>query len=106
MKSVNEMWRRHRRIRGKGGVSRPIMMPGGTMGKLAPTKSRPELVKRVSRDHACDSCGMSQIDGNRIAVAKYEVQVPGGSLFFCGSHLRKNWVHILEMNYNVVDLVS
>lgn len=72
------------------------------MGKLAPAKSK--AVTKVIEQHGCDACGVSAIDGGKIAVAKYEVQVNGGSLFFCGSHLRKFWVHILERNYEVVNL--
>lgn len=72
------------------------------MGRLAPTKN--PAVTRVVKTHACDSCGRSKIDGGRISTAKYEVQTPGGSLFLCGSHLRRHWTHIIEHHYEVVNL--
>ena len=73
------------------------------MGKLAPSRQAPvQRIPRPLRINPCDRCGYSK-DGGRIADAKYEIQVPGGSVFLCGSHLRKHWVHILERGYDVVD---
>lgn len=74
------------------------------MGRLAPTAD--PAVRRIPRVHPCDRCGVSTIDGGHISNAKYEVQVPGGSLYLCGSHMRRHWTHATEMQYAIVALDS
>lgn len=73
------------------------------MSRLAPTQAEKSPVKRIprpSRINGCDRCGYSS-DGSVIAYAKYEIEVPGGSIFLCGSHTRRHIAHILEKNYDM-----
>lgn len=72
------------------------------MSRLAPAITHKDEVKRTAtKDHACDRCGVSE-GGGHVAVAKFEVQTPSGSIFLCGSHLRRHFAHILEKDYDVV----
>jgi len=77
------------------------------MGRLAAgTAAKSPVVRKTKRPRtrACDRCGMSEVDGKMIAKAKFEIQVPGGSVFLCGAHFRQHAPHILEKKYEVVNL--
>ena len=74
------------------------------MGRLA---TRPTQVKRIPkplRVNPCDRCGVSRIDGVSIAAAKFEIHVPGGSLFLCGHHTAMHFAHFLERGYEVTKI--
>jgi hypothetical protein len=85
-----------------GGEYRPLMA-GGKMGKLSPAPVE-KIPRSERKDHDCDACGVTQIDGARIAAAKYEVLIGTGRLYFCGYHLRTHWAHILEHGYEVLQV--
>lgn len=73
------------------------------MGRLAPTKD-PAVTRVPVKTYPCDRCGVSEIDGGHISTAKYEVRVSGGSLYLCGSHMRRHWTRVTEHGYKVVEL--
>lgn len=81
--------------------------PHQSMGIMAPaTKKIKEVVavvvKRVWR--ACDRCGYSEVDGKPIAHAKYQIEVLGGDLYFCGHHFREYSTHFLDKGYPIHDI--
>lgn len=60
------------------------------------------FVRRAWR--ACDSCGYSKIDGQPITRAKWQIEVSGGTLYFCGHHFREFSDLILSAGYPVHDI--
>lgn len=54
--------------------------------------------------HACDKCGYSTTDGRPISQALWKVEVPGGTLYFCGHHFRDHAGFFMEMGYHFYDI--
>jgi hypothetical protein len=66
---------------GQPGPASPASVPVKVVKKAAaklPLKLRPW--------RACDQCGYSKVDGQPIARAKVQVEVIGGTLYFCQHH--------------------
>jgi hypothetical protein len=85
----------------------PRPKPHQSMGIMTPaTKKVKEVVatvvKRVWR--ACDRCGYSEVDGKPISHAKYQIEVPGGDLYFCGHHFREYSATFLTEGYPIHDI--
>jgi len=86
---------------------RPRPQPHQSMGIMAPAtrkvkKAVAVITKRIWR--ACDRCGYSEIDGFPIAHAKFQIEVPGGDLYFCGHHFRKYSSRFFDKGYPVHDI--
>ena len=85
---------------------RPRPQPHQSMGIMAPaTKKVKEvvaIVKIVWR--ACDKCGYSKVDGLAIACVRYQVEVPGGDLYFCGHCFREYSAKFLTEGYPIHDI--
>jgi len=57
----------------------------------------------IRKTHACDRCGVSRMDRERISVARFEIKTAAGSIYLCGHHFRKHRTHIHEHGYETVD---
>ena len=94
-------WRKRRQM-GRLSPGQPHYTPG--FG--APPVAKKIPVKVIRNEpvtlEACDRCGYSTIDGNRISSAKVEIKFSDGtSIFLCGNHYRRHRLHILERGYEV-----
>ncbi|MGH7239026.1 MAG: DUF7455 domain-containing protein [Candidatus Saccharimonadales bacterium] len=86
--------------------------PRPNMGIMSPPVSAVKqavtaVIRRIWR--ACDQCGYSEIDGQPIMRAKYQIEVVGGDLYLCTHHFRKHSSKILEEGYpihNIEDKVA
>ena len=81
--------------------------PHTSMGIMQPpVKKVKEAVKAVIKIiwRPCDQCGYSKVDGLAISRAKYQVEVPGGTLYFCGHHFRVHSQALLEEGYPIHDI--
>ena len=81
--------------------------PHQSMGIMTPATKQIKKVaavvtKRIWR--ACDRCGYSEVDGMAITRAKYQIEVPGGDLYFCGHHFREYSTLILGAGYPIHDI--
>jgi len=88
-----------------GGDQRP--QPYQSRGIMAPAvrktkKAVAVIARRAWR--ACDACGYSKIDGQPISRAKYQIEVDGGTLYFCGHHFREYSSPILTAGYPIHDI--
>ena len=86
---------------------RPKPQPHQSMGIMSPaTKKVKEVVAVVVKVvwRACDKCGYSKVDGFPIARAKYQIEVPGGDLYFCGHCFREYSTGILDKGYPIHDI--
>jgi hypothetical protein len=93
------------RLSGSDDQQRP--RPHQSMGIMAPATKKVKkavqvITKRIWR--ACDACGYSKIDGKPIAYAKYQIEVTGGDLYFCGHHFREYSTLILTEGYPIHDI--
>ena len=73
------------------------------MGKLAPSrgKAAPAAEKLLPLNEHCDRCGVSKIDGGRIAMAKYEITTDSGPIFLCAHHYWLHRFHVISRHYPV-----
>jgi hypothetical protein len=81
--------------------------PHVSMGIMTPPAQKvKQAVKAVIKViwRPCDQCGYSKVDGGEIARAKYQVEVPGGTLYFCGHHFREHAAALLEKSYPIHDI--
>lgn len=85
---------------------RPRPQPHQSMGIMTPAKQKVKevvaIVKIVWR--ACDKCGYSKVDGLAIARARYQIEVPGGDLYFCGHCFRKYSTKFISEGYPIHDI--
>ncbi len=70
------------------------------MGRLA-QKAKTEPAPPTPLDEHCDRCGVSRIDGGRIAMAKYEITTESGPIFLCAHHYWLHRFHVISRNYPV-----
>jgi YHS domain-containing protein len=73
----------------------------------APTKAvtKPAAPKRIVVPwRACDPCGYSKVDNQPIARAKWQIEVPGGTLYFCNHHYRQYEFTFVERHFAVYDI--
>jgi predicted nucleic-acid-binding Zn-ribbon protein len=81
--------------------------PHVSMGIMTPaTKQVKKVVAVVAKRiwRACDKCGYSEVDGQPISHAKYQIEVPGGDLYFCAHHFREYSTLILTEGYPIHDI--
>lgn len=76
---------------------------GGPVRKIPAVaeKAKPIAIQKPWR--ACDECGYSH-DGQAITRAKYQVEVPGGTLYFCGHHFTEHELTFIERHYAMYDI--
>jgi len=68
----------------------------------APTQVRPKRTIKIWR--ACDKCGYSAVDNQPISRAKYQVEVSGGTLYFCNHHAQEYWTTLLAAGYDIIKI--
>jgi len=81
--------------------------PHQSMGIMTPrTQPVKKIVAAVARKiwRPCDKCGYSEVDGQPIAYAKYQIEVPGGTLYFCGHHFRTYSPKFMDEGYPIHDI--
>ena len=90
-----------------GGDDQQRPKPYQSPGIMSPaTKKAKKAVAVVTKLiwRACDMCGYSEVDGQPIARAKYQIEVEGGTLYFCGHHFREYSDLILSAGYPIHDI--
>lgn len=91
------------RLNSGGQRPQPYQSPGIMAPAVRKTKKAAAvIVRHVWR--ACDRCGYSEIDGQPIARAKYQIEVSGGDLYFCGHHFREYSTLIMMACYPIHDI--
>lgn len=86
---------------------KPRPRPHQSMGIMAPaTHKVKEVAAVVTRIvwRACDKCGYSKVDGLAITRAQYQIEVPGGDLYFCGHCFRAYSAKFLSEGYPIHDI--
>jgi hypothetical protein len=83
-----------------GRLSNDSSSTGSLMSKPA-AKSRSIPVRIINPFRACDSCGYAH-DGGPIARAKHQVNVPGGTLYFCNHHFTEHAIIFIAADYRCV----
>lgn len=62
---------------------------------VSPALSQPVTVR------ACDQCGYAH-DGGPISRAKHQVDVYGGTLYFCNHHFEEHAIEFIANNYRCI----
>ena|SRR5690242_18042884 len=91
------------RLSGDDPRPRPYQSPGIMAPAVKKTKKAVAVITRRAW-RACDRCGYSQIDGQAITRAKWQVEVNGGTLYFCGHHFREFSDLIMTAGYPIFDI--
>lgn len=70
-----------------------------------PPKPEPAPIKKIVLPwRSCDECGYSEVDNQPIARAVWQVEVPGGTLYFCDHHYKTHEFTFVESNYAVYNI--
>lgn len=70
-----------------------------------PKEVRAEIMQTTMNPYRpCDACGHSEVDGQPISRAKWQIEVTGGTMYFCGHHFRKFSDVFMTAGYPIFDI--